>query len=239
MAPLGNLVRLVPLELDILPSHPALETTVKSRQPQRIERSPNADENVSSKGPQKATQGASSFEPSIMNVNGRPNLRPFVMEILDQAVAFMDDTLPATFKLGSEKSSSPSSAKVRLLNREITGKQISEITWQNSKIPRDVPQGVSKLTETWFARRSRHVNRKGTGSADFLEFDRSLRVKHSEHEGKYTPDVFDVHNVLEWAVHDESVPEEDDSVAEEARVSRYTNITMGSRYSNIWSLNHR
>ena len=128
----------------------------------------------------------------------RPSLIPFIQELLDQATVFVDDILPTTFHESGSKSSSPSSAKVKLLKREITSHDLSRIPWKTSKIPRAVSKDVQSSAETWVARRSRHANQIEEGTASFSEFDHGLRVEHSEHEREYTPDVFDSFKVLDW-----------------------------------------
>ncbi|KAL8948686.1 MAG: hypothetical protein Q9222_005154 [Ikaeria aurantiellina] len=222
MAILGNLVRLTPLTLDNLPAHPSLEISVP-----RLRARPNSQASRNESGaPQKTTQRLNGSETDTLDVNGRPNIGPFIKEILDQAVTFSDDTVQNDFTPGSEKSSKPSSAKVQLLRHEITEDQISQIDWINSKVPRRIVDRNLETNETWFARRSRHVNRQEHGTAAFAEFDYGLRVSHSEHEGEYTPDVFDTYKVMDWAVND-------DSSEEESNFAGYRNITMSKAfYSN-------
>ncbi|KAL9006990.1 MAG: hypothetical protein Q9188_000278 [Gyalolechia gomerana] len=218
MATLGNLVRLAPLDLDTLPPHPALELSVTRKRPRRA----SPEEAIAPETPQKATQAVNESEPSTIDVNGRPNLGPFIKAVLDEAVTFIDSTLPATFKPSSEKSSAPAAAKVQTLKREITGSELSNIAWLDSKIPRDTPDRIDNMEEAWFARKSRHPNRQDKGTARFSEFDYSLRVSHSEHEGEYTPDIFDTYKVLDWAV-------QDDSTEEESNFADYKQITMSTK----------
>ncbi|KAL8936075.1 MAG: hypothetical protein Q9216_005118 [Gyalolechia sp. 2 TL-2023] len=221
MATLGNLVRLTPLDLDTLPPHPALELSVTRKRPRRADR----DEDIAPETPQKATQAVGESEPSTIDVNGRPSLGPFIKAVLDEATTFIDSTLPATFKPRPEKTSVPAAAKVQILKREITNSELlTDVAWLDSKIPRDVPDQISNIEETWFARKSRHVNRQDKDTARFSEFDYSLRVNHSEHEGEYTPEVFDTYKVLDWAV-------QDGSTEEESNFADYKQITMSSTYS--------
>ena len=114
MAPLGNLVRLLPLHINELPAHPALESLVSttSRHPKSADDSPSQTGKV---------------DPSE-----RPNLISFMEEVLDQASIFVDDTLPATFREGGLKKSAPATAKVRLLSRNISMAEIQSIPWVNS-----------------------------------------------------------------------------------------------------------
>lgn len=168
MAPLGNLVRLLPLHVNELPAHSALESLV------------NPDKSSNS------------------NTAERPNLISFVEEVLDQAAIFVKDTLPNTFKKGNLKSSSPSKAPVRLLSRDIGDAATQSVPWINSSIPRNWSANGRKPPEAWFARRSRHANQSAEGTADLDEFDFGLRHEHSKHEQEYTPDVFDAYRVLDW-----------------------------------------
>ncbi len=168
MAPLGNLVRLLPLHINELPAHPAFESLVESHL-------------------------SSNFKP-----DERPNLISFMEEVLDQATMFIDDTLTNTFIERGLRSSPPSRAQVKLLSRGIGDAELQSIPWINSSIPRNWSANGKKPTEAWFARRSRHVNYKDEGTADLDDFDYGLRHDHSRHEQDYTPDVFDSYRVIDW-----------------------------------------
>lgn len=114
MAPLGNLVRLLPLHINELPAHPALESLVNT--------------------PSEQAKSANPHSPQASKVDSseRPNLFSFMEEVLDQATLFIDDTLPTTFKEGGLKNSAPAVAKVRLLSRNISMAEIQAIPWINS-----------------------------------------------------------------------------------------------------------
>lgn len=184
MAPLGNLLRLSPLHLDELPSHPKIL-------------------NLAGKGSDKKP----------------PELAAFIKEVLNQAIEFIDDTMPATFKEANLKASSPSTAQVRLLSRYIPSSQIKQITWSNPNVSRQPPEDILDSGEAWFARRSRHVNQAQEGTASFSEFDYGLRVEHSEHEREYTPDLYDSFKVLEWDIQSECGG---------LVIDNYSSITMNS-----------
>ena len=169
MAPLGNLIRLLPLHINELPAHSALETLIES---------PNAGNNV--------------------HAAERPDLISFMEEILEQATFFLEDVLSGTFKEGSLKSSSPSKAPVRMYSRKIESAEIQSIPWTNSSVPRNWSANGKKPSENWFARWSRHANHSDEGTADLDEFDYGLRHDHSRHEQEYTPDVFDSYKVFSW-----------------------------------------
>ncbi|KAL9612870.1 MAG: hypothetical protein Q9167_002554 [Letrouitia subvulpina] len=197
MAPLGNLLRLAPLQTQQLPSHPSI--VVSSGDQSGRKQTEN--------GSDEATKSS------------RPNLVTFVEEILDEALTFVDGTLPSTFGQFSERISPPGQIEVQLLKREISGHELSQVPWTKSKVPRHVPEGVQNTSELWFARKSSHINHVGQDTADFREFDNGLRINHPEHEREYTPDVYDSYKILEWDV--------DKSWAEEG-VNRglYSDVTM-------------
>ena len=114
MAPLANLVRLLPLHINELPAHPALESLLSA-----------ASDHTQS-------AGSSPSQPGKVEPSEKPNLISFIEEILDQATIFVDDTLPGTFKEGGLKTSAPATAKVRLLSRNISRAEIQAIPWINS-----------------------------------------------------------------------------------------------------------
>ena len=190
MAPLGNLVRLLPLHVNELPAHAAFESLLEPHKPGATE------------------------------TNKRPNLISFVLEVLEQATVFVEDTLPNTFKEGSTKTSSPSKAQVKLLSREVDVVEIQSIPWMDSNIPRNWSASGKKPPEAWFARRSRHANHCEEGTAQFDEFDYGLRHDHSKHEQDYTPDVFDSYKVLDW---DDQIQQ---AVASGSSVDKYGDISM-------------
>ena len=116
MAPLGNLVRLLPLHINELPAHPALESLIST----------SSDHTESA--------GTSPSQPGKVDSNERPNLISFMEEVLVQATMFVDDAVPATFKEGGLKTSAPATAKVRLLRRNISVAEIQAIPWINSGV---------------------------------------------------------------------------------------------------------
>lgn len=113
----------------------------------------------------------------------------------------------------------PAKTKVQLLRRDISAQAISTVDWLGSNSPRHPPAKIP--SEAWFARRSRHANQQTENTASFSELDHALRVDHCQHEGEYTPDVFDTYKVLEWTVPDASVEQE-------ANVTSYKDISMSS-----------
>ena len=189
MAPLGNLVRLLPLNINELPSHPALEALVDSG------------------------------KVSNVDANSRPDLITFVEEMLNEAASFVDDTLSDTFRKGSSKPSPPSKASVTLLSREIGDAEIQSIPWVNSTVRREFSAVGAKPREVWFARKSRHENLRAKGTADIAEFDYGLRQDHSKHEQEFTPDVFDAYKVLDWDDQIKALAEEGSKIGSHSDVS--------------------
>lgn len=189
---LGNLIRIAPLHLSELPTHPTLAQREGGSSNSGIHtKDRSGDSDLSS-------QALKSVSAGDKNQSQRPALLPFIKAVLDEACIFVDDIMPQTFTGSGEKQSKPAAAKVKLLKREIGGHELSQVPWASSNIKRNSPKAVGTSREAWFARRSRHANRSDQGTADFPEFDLGLRVNHSEHEREYTPDVFDSYRVLDW-----------------------------------------
>lgn len=206
MAPLGNLVRLLPLHINELPAHPALDSLLQ---------------NPSSNG---ESASSSPSQNDKIDPRERPNLISFMEEILDQAVVFVDDTLPATFTKGGLKNSEPSVAKVQLLKRMVPPTEMEAVPWINSSIPRNwSANGAKKSGEAWFARRSRHANHSQEGTADLDEFDYGLRYNHPKHEQDYTPDVFDSYKVLDWSEQIEA------TIGNGPGIDNYRELNMSSK----------
>lgn len=188
MAPLGNLIRLSPLQWHELPRNNKLGDSIKQ----------SSDARVYSLGAATNNDSSAASISDALDQDGRPELTAFIKEVLDQARDFIDETLSSTFREEGLKSSPPATGQVRLLSLDITSAQLDKIPWFKSRIPRQPPVDSLKSGEAWFARRSRHANQSQEGTADFSEFDYGLRVDHSEHEREYTPDVVDSFKVLEW-----------------------------------------
>ena len=228
---LGNLIRLVPLQLSELPIHPAF--TVLGSNPRTSNASAHsgdAEGNVAASKdsrsllshPRQPSSSGMLFsgntlpDEAVLDPDARPGLIAFLTEVLDQAISFVDDIVPKTFVEKSEKTSSPAVAKVKVLKREIDSQQLSQIPWENTKVPRIAPSSLGFNGEAWFARRSQHANQAQKGTASFSEFEHGLMVDHSEHEQEYTPDVYDARPVLDWDTETAS-----------------TNLIIGESYSQI------
>lgn len=83
------------------------------------------------------------------------------------------------------------------------------------------------MTLTRFARKSTHTNKSELGTATWDEFDARIRVRHSEHEVEYTPDVFDCFKVLDW---DQETDEFGGDIGE------YGDVRMSGKY--VSSIRH-
>lgn len=220
----GNYVRIVPLKLEELPSHPVLDPPLHRRRPSRGRISNDLRDNPGP--PRKTTQIVNGSDASTLDAYGRPNLLPFIKAVLEQAVTFVDEILPATFKPVSKKLAPPAKAKVQLLKLEVTSTELREIPWFDPKVPRDMPDDIADIGETWFARKSLHENCAEKGTALFSEFDYGIRIDHPQHERDYTPNVIDAWKVLSW-----NIPE---NPADEGPVFMdYQNVSMSSMYKSL------
>lgn len=121
----------------------------------------------------------------LQTAESTPDIHAFIMEVLNEANAFMTGYLRKNFSVKAEsKPASPSKANVKLFEKSIPA---SEIPHSNVTEP-----------ETWFARTSIHENKREHGTATWEEFEGGLLDDHSQHEMDYTPDVYDAHRVLTW-----------------------------------------
>lgn len=148
------------------------------------------------------------YHANLQHVNGsgetpRPSLPHFIVQALLEAHAFADDSL-SSFNIKGIKPSAPSSSEVEILSKHISKMEIDRVDWhavtpQSAAAVSRPLSGVRKnSSEYWVTRRSRHRNECRIGTASFPEFDRGLRLDHSENEMAYTPDVYDCHDVLNW-----------------------------------------
>lgn len=185
---LGNLVRLIPLKLNEVPSHPAIETYLTASPHNK--HPPSSSSSSDSDSPANAS--------STLDPDGRPLLAPFLQALLTEATTFVDSTLPTTFRTKSTKSNPPAKASIEVLQRMIPPEEISKIPFTETNIPRRSSRARQTYGEAWFARKSTHENKREHGTADWAEFDQGLRKEHSLHEMEYTPDVFDAYKVLDW-----------------------------------------
>ncbi|KAL8675333.1 MAG: hypothetical protein Q9168_000290 [Polycauliona sp. 1 TL-2023] len=216
MADLSHFLRLVPVQLGELPSHPALDPSSDLARGRNMHRKSESSQ-LQGADPQTAAQSVLQPGPDIPTADQRPPIRAFIKAILDAAVVFIDDTLPTTFKEHSNKPSMAAKTRVELLQRTISAKELSKVDWQGSEVPRHPPANVA--SETWFARRSHHANQQADHTAQFFEFDHGLRIRHCEHEGEYTPEIYDTYRVLDWEI--------SDALARvESGFTDYQNITM-------------
>ncbi|KAL8971636.1 MAG: hypothetical protein Q9183_000959 [Haloplaca sp. 2 TL-2023] len=224
MAPLGNLVRLTALDIDLLPTHPDLPPRTNPI-PSQASRESSAAQGNTDGAADEITKAFSSVSTDTTDENGRPRIGPFVKAVLDEAVAFID-SVPTTFKPMGTKASKPSESKVQVLRHDVTADQLSDdVPWSGSRLPRKPPQEVLHVGESWFARRSQHLNLSGDGTAQFDEFEFGLAHRHAEHEAHYTPAIFDTYRVLNW-----DIPRE--RPGKGPQFDNYSNVDMSGMYGN-------
>ena len=127
----------------------------------------------------------------------RPDINTFVRDILNEAAAFTEQRVGKTFKESGKKKSPPAEADVLQSHQTITVEELKNISRETNLSP-DEHRNWPSAAEEWFARRSRHSDQAQAGTASWNEFKSGLKELHSEHEGDYTPDVYDTHLVLDW-----------------------------------------
>ena len=138
--PLGNLVRLIPLKLNEIPSHPSVSAYLNASTHKKHD-----SESDFSKIDLSSSDGTS---PNL-DPNGQPRLIPFIREILDEATDFVDNELPSTFSKKGTKSNSPATAKIEVSQRMIGSEEISRIPFERANIPRKSSRVVQGYGEAW------------------------------------------------------------------------------------------
>ena len=128
----------------------------------------------------------------------RPGADNFIRDILNEAAAFKEHRIGRTFKESGKKKSPPATAEVSQLHQTITVEELKRIARETNLSPNEY-QKWPNAPEDWFARRSKHGDQAQAGTASWDEFKSGLKELHSEHEGDYTPDIYDTHLVLDWA----------------------------------------
>ncbi|KAL8874091.1 MAG: hypothetical protein Q9174_000527 [Haloplaca sp. 1 TL-2023] len=224
MPPLGNLVRLAAMSIDMLPTHPDLPSLTKPI-PSQASRESSAAQGNTDGAADQITKASSSVSTDTIDESGRPSIGPFVKAVLDEAIAFIDG-VPTTFKPMGTKASKPSESKVQVLSHDVTADQLSDdVPWSESRFPRKPPQEMPRTGESWFARRSRHLNLSGDGTAKFEEFELGLASHHAENEANYTPAIFDTYRVLQW-----DIPTQ--RPGKGPQFDNYSNVDMSGMYDD-------
>ena len=138
--PLGNLVRLIPLKLNEIPSHPSISAYLNA--------STHKKHDSESDGSKIDLSSSDGTSPNL-DPNGQPRLIPFVREILDEATNFVDNELLNTFSKKGTKSNPPATAKIEVSQRMIGSEEISRIPFERAHIPRKSSRGVQGYGEAW------------------------------------------------------------------------------------------
>ena len=204
---LGHLVRLIPLQLNELPTHPEINAYL--------------DESGHRKHSSSSSNSTHSNAPSnpLLDRFSHPKLTPFIEEVLDEAVFFCD-TMPGTFK---QKTKPHTRNGLTIFQRDIKSQEISTIPFTEANVPRKTRFDSKKMKkqkygESWFARISRHRNTAESGTATHEELVDGIRLNHSRNEKEYTPDVFDARYVLKW-----------DTAESKLHPCKYLDVTMEIR----------
>lgn len=136
----------------------------------------------------------------------------FAENLLDEARAFLKSYVPAHAVVKTEnKASSPATAPVTLWNITVPASVIPErLDYTPSRNNSHVSaksyssvdsQGQPRVhDETWHMRTSTHANAAEKGTASWPEFKDALIHDHARREQEYTPNVYDAHCVLTYAL---------------------------------------
>ncbi|KAL1882661.1 hypothetical protein Plec18167_003083 [Paecilomyces lecythidis] len=175
-------IRLAPLPLSALPSHPALAE--RPRQNGESNNNNSNNQNQNQNGNNNGNNNAATT---------RPPLAAFIKQALDEAHTLLSDTIPLTFRVDKKlRSSPPSNAKVQLSSRVIP------VSTEISPSVKGEKRKIKDDEEYWVCRKSIHVDAPEEGTASWKEFENGLRFDHSQHEMEYTPSVSSVETLLEW-----------------------------------------
>ena len=136
----------------------------------------------------------------------RPALAAFVRAVYYEAEAFMNHSYARTFLSAGFRGSRPADARVEIRERRVQRHQLEAVTWAENETWRAKPAGTldekgrweAPWAESWFARRSVHKDSPQMGTASLSEFDEGIRTEHSKHEMEYTPDVYDMREIMDW-----------------------------------------
>ena len=214
--PLGNLIRLLPLSLTEIPSHPSF-----------AEHELAINQNKTSPSGFLVPSEPAPYpnDPSSIPKDFYPPLPVFLSAVLSEASAFVSTTVLSTFKASSKTQSKPSTSDVQILKRSIPSKEIeSAVNRQDTPLVRsgkNVERKVPQDGENWFVRKSVHASKAEEGTAEWEEFDAGLRVEHNENEMGYTPDVYDAFRVADWDAETEKLGK--------GEVPGYEGVQMRSR----------
>ncbi|KAI1341523.1 hypothetical protein F5Y15DRAFT_359073 [Xylariaceae sp. FL0016] len=124
-------------------------------------------------------------------------LAPFLVQILQEAVPFIDSAAPKAgspnklWKSKGTKSHTDSAASVEVSERVVSAKDLSVVKARN-----DIPVKVDG--EYWACRRSVHEDAAKKGTASWEEFDKGFRLEHGETEKNFTPNVLGAHEAMRW-----------------------------------------
>lgn len=147
--------------------------------------------------------------------SARPAIPDFLGPILSEAYRFATQEV-LKFKSEGTKSSQPSKAPVSVYFEKVPVAKLRSIGRDNALLSPAEYQAWPKEPEYWCARQSSHADSAEAGTASWTEFYSTLKERHSENEGEYTPDVYDARLVLDYGeqVKDVSVQTEQGSFGE-------------------------
>ncbi|OLN88761.1 hypothetical protein CCHL11_01937 [Colletotrichum chlorophyti] len=132
--------------------------------------------------------------------SGAPDLAPFLIALLQEAVPFIDAVAPKDgtarpneWKAKGSKTYPESTAPVELYERTISSVELEKEAARNQLLP-----DGNLTSETWACRRSIHKDRPGKGTAAWEEFVKCFKDDHVEAERAFTPNVMEAREALAW-----------------------------------------
>ena len=135
--PLGNLVRLIHLELEEIPVHQSIVKYLN-----------NSSQPPQSNASKPASSSPDGTSPNT-DIKKQPDLKQFIKAILDEATNFVDHEIPTSFKKKGTKSNPPASAKIDLLQRMISSEEIKRIPFQEANVSRKASKAEESNGEAW------------------------------------------------------------------------------------------
>lgn len=138
--PLGNLVRLIPLELEEVPVHPSIVNYLDNS---------SYSQHDSKGDPSKSVTSSPDDTSPYADSSGQPDLKQFIKGVLDEATNFVDHDIPTSFKQKGKKSNPPSTAKIDVLQRMISSEEIKRIPFQEANVSRKALKAIQSNGEAW------------------------------------------------------------------------------------------
>ncbi|KAI0482329.1 hypothetical protein GGR56DRAFT_181467 [Xylariaceae sp. FL0804] len=148
---------------------------------------------------------------------GADELAPFLIQILQEAVPFIDGAAPKSsatsaapsaatklWKAKATKKHADSAAAVEVTERTIPARALDAAAaaarggHNSNNSNSNSSNNATGGGEYWCCRRSVHEDAARRGTASWDEFDRCFRLEHGETERAFTPNVLAAHEAVRW-----------------------------------------